>query len=112
MEEAKRTIKIKTFIAYIDDKRTAYDLKSQIQILVLKGKNDNSDYNGEIHIAPLSEQSNKSDPLSIKNLTENSREKIHEELNIKIGKEDISKHGIRIIVNPVVHHVPLVIRNR
>lgn len=88
LEEAKRTIKIKTFIAYIDDKRTAYDLKSQIQILVLKGKNDNSDYNGEIHIAPLSEQSNKSDPLSIKNLTENSREKIHEELNIKIGKED------------------------
>lgn len=67
--EAAKTLKINKFVAYFDNNENAYNLEPHSRILVYTDVPDNTDYNGEIHIAPLNEYSNKSNPLSIKNLS-------------------------------------------
>lgn len=105
-KEAERIIKIKKFIAHIDG-ASSYDLTSHIRILVYKGKSDNSNYNGEIHIAPLKEYSNKLSPLNAQKLSSGKKQKsipidIAEsnaiDLFIEFKKELIIKLEYEIIV--------------
>lgn len=72
-KEANNILRIHKFVAYIDGSTTAYDLKPHTRILIYKGKSDNSNYNGEIHIAPLKNYSNKLSPLSAKDLAKNKK---------------------------------------
>lgn len=68
-EEARKVLHISKFVAY-DDKNNTYNLMPYIRALIYTGVTDNTEYNAEIHLAPLHEYSNKSNPLSIKNLTQ------------------------------------------
>lgn len=73
-KEVNDVLKINKFVAYIDGSTIPLNLMPHIRILVYKGKSDNSNYNGEIHLAPLKEYSNKLSPLSAKELSKNKKE--------------------------------------
>lgn len=81
--ELKQIIDIKSFHVYIDDDKIPFNLLPYIRILVVKGKRDTTDYNGEIHIAPLYDYSNKDNPLSATNM---NRENSSTEKKYEIGE--------------------------
>ena len=105
-KEANNILRIHKFVAYIDGSTTAYDLKPHTRILIYKGKSDNSNYNGEIHIAPLKSYSNKLSPLSAKDLAKSKKyspiteiaDSNEIDLFIKFQKELIIKFEYEIIV--------------
>lgn len=67
LAEARKTLSIRKFVAY-DENNNMYNLMPHIRALIYTGITDNTEYNAEIHLAPLKEYSNKNKPLSIKNL--------------------------------------------
>ena len=65
VDEAKKLFKLTDFTVYLDSNEKKYDLKSHIEIKIVKENEDGLLYNGKILLAPCGNESNKDAPLNI-----------------------------------------------